>query len=92
MARPRKGEEQQAVRLQIRVTPAVADRLCRLSLKMDESVYSLTGKIVNRVVTQWIQEHGGSTSGLALQNKKPDQKACYASSRAHSTLSGLLPF
>ena len=74
--RPPVPIEQRPVSQSVRLSPATADRVCRLALRRGVSVYSLLGAIVERVFAQ--------------QRIPPAQPACYGVAEPPSTLGSVL--
>ena len=86
MARPRRGTERTHVPLCIRVSTQAADQLARWSLRRDESIYALAGRIVDRTVLQWITTHEADTRYPHEQSTLSRVLSESPSSRARQTV------
>lgn len=61
MARPRKGDEGRYAPITIRLSSAAFERLRLLADHYDTSMYALSGRIVERVLSQQISRVPGSS-------------------------------
>lgn len=55
VARPKKPEGEQHVRLSTSLPPDLFDRLCKFCQKEDVSI----AWVARRAITEWLEKHGG---------------------------------
>lgn len=73
--RPRLPEAEKPCPMSVRLSPLIADEVCRLARRHDQSVYAFLGEVIERVITHHLTRTASSS--------------CYGEQQS-STLSGVL--